>query len=494
MSNKQKRKTESLCYRSRYRCMSTPEDRLFRILEYRNKSHGYKKQNYCDNFYYITTSNELGVIKSRGHDSGKNLGKMLQRRNVIDRWHRANKELNGDKDTYGVKGVIIKHNRVLDDLKKTLGEEDAKYLSVFFDKEAKCSMIIDKNFKTAYEPRYRGSAVYQGDLCASGSCMSCRGEGAESFYGKIPCCNVVRFEQDGEQVGRCIMYEWKGKRHFIRIYGKPEYLPKMYKLLKAELKPGDLFGRQQCLDDLVERTNITDESTNMYLDGCYYGMVRSKDENDNAVYTMCTETTRHKVVEETGGDYNAMKSTSGETLGEIFEPEEGDEYGVCDHCGCTIYEYEEDYLWVDDNLYCCSDCAHDAGYECCDKCGEWGWCDDGISTEDGWFCCKECANRAGYYECEECGRWEYEDNLHEVRGMYDSVCENCIDELIKDGKIKQCDWCGEYYDACDGYKMIKKDDRSVVDICDYCHENSTYVQASYDDVEETKEGEDVDKE
>ena len=212
--------------------------------------------------------------------------------------------------------------------------------------------------------------------------MSGRGDGqASSFYGKIPCCSVVRFERDGEQVGRCIMYEWNGKRHFIRIYGKPEYLPKMYKLLKAELKPGDLFGRQKCLDDLVERTNITDESTNMYLDGAYYGMVRSKDENDNAVYTMCTESTKQKVIEETDGCYCGMKSTSDQKLGEIFEPDDGDVIGTCDHCGEVIHEYDDDYLWIDDNLYCCSDCAHEAGYEHCDKCGEWRWADDGVCTD-----------------------------------------------------------------------------------------------------------------
>ena len=87
--------------------------------------------------------------------------------------------------------------------------------------------------------------------------------------------------------------------------------------------------------------------------------------------------------------------------------------------------------------------------------------------------------------------------MHEVRGIYDTLCDDCIEELMKDGKIAQCNWCNEYYDASDDYygcKMIRKDDRSVVDICEYCHKNSTYVQANYDDVEEAKEGDDVDKE
>ena len=478
------------------RNFSNPQNLFFYLIENRNKSHGYKKQNYCDNFYYTTVSGELGIIKSKGHNTGKVLGELLMRRGVIDKnTHQAKLELNGKRDTYWIKGTIIKHNRVLDDIKKSLTPEQYKYLSIYFDKAENCDMIIDKKFDIAYAPEYRAGAVYEGDLCSSSSCMSCRGDGqASSFYGKIPCCSVVRFERDGEQVGRCIMYEWKGKRHFIRIYGKPEYLPKMYKLLKAELKPGDLFGRQQCLNDLVERTNITDESTNMYLDGCYYGMVRSKDENDNAVYTMCTESTKQKVIEETDGCYSGMKSTSGETLGEIFEPEESNIVGTCDNCGVTIYEDDDEYIWIDDNLYCCSDCAHEAGYECCEKCGEWGWRDDGVSTDDAWYCCEECANRDGYYKCEVCGKWEYEGSLHEVYGMYDSVCDNCIDDLLKDGEIIKCDWCECYERTEDAYKMIRKDDRQEVYVCSDCHANSTYVQSHYDDIEETKEDEDVDKE
>ena len=471
---------------------STNEVRLFyNIMENRNKSHGHKKQNYCENFYYTTVSGELGIIKSKGHNSGKMLGELLVRRGIIDKkTHQASLELNGKRDTYWIKGTIIKHNRVLDDIKKSLTAAQYKYLSIYFDKAENCDMIIDKKFDTAYEPTYHDNAVYEGDLCSSSSCMSGRGDGqASSFYGKIPCCSVVRFERDGEQVGRCIMYEWKGKRHFIRIYGKPEYLPKMYKLLKAELKPGDLFGRQQCLDDLVERTNITDESTNMYLDGNYYGMVRSKDENDNAVYTMCTENTKQKVMEETGGYYFSMKSTSYETLGDILEPEEGDAYGVCDHCGETIHEDDDEYIWIGDSLFCCSDCAHEAGYEQCDKCGEWGWGDDGICTSDTWYCCEECAHRDGYYPCKQCGKWEHEDYMCDVSG-YDTICEDCRDELVKEGKIVQCDYCGDYLSVDDAYKVIKKDTREEVWLDEYCHDCH---MDSYDEIE-PKEDEDVDKE
>ena len=74
------------------------------------------------------------------------------------------------------------------------------------------------------------------------------------------------------------------------------------------------------------------------------------------------------------------------------------------------------------------------------------------------------------------------------------MCENCIDELMKDGDIIKCDWCGCYEQTEDAYKMIRKDNRQEVYVCSDCHANSTFVKTDYDDIEETKEGEDVDKE
>lgn len=466
-------------------------ERFYMALENRNKSHGYRKQNYVDNFYYTTTSGELGVIKSKGHNSGKSLGEMLVRRNVIDKWtHDAKVELNGTKESYGVKGVIIKHNRVLEDLKKTLSEEDAQYLTTYFDKAENCTMTIDKDFKSAYDPMYRESAVYKGDLCSSSSCMSCRGEGAQQFYGNIPCCNVVRFERDGQQVGRCIMYNFNGKRHFIRIYGKPEYLPKMYKLLKRELRPEDMFGRQLMIDELNEETTIPDDAQNMYLDGCNYGFVYWVDDEDKTHYVMCTRNEASKIIEKNpNARWNSMKSTSTETVEKVLNPryvEPEYEY-TCDHCGAGIPEDDEDCVWIDDNVYCCSDCAYEAGYEVCERCGEWGWRDDGISTEDCWFCCDTCANNAGYHKCEKCGKYEYEDYMYDVRGE-GYICEECKDELNNDEKIVKCDYCGDWTSKDYAYKVIKKETREEVWLDEYCHD--THME-QYDEI---KEGDDVEEE
>ena len=489
MASKSFKKQYSRERRRVFRDYVNPEDKLFKILEYRQKSHGYKKQNYCENFYYITTGNELAVIKSRGHDSGKALGEMLIKRGIIDKWHQANKELNGNKDTFGVKGVIIKHNRVLEDVKKSLNESDVKFLSVYFDKEENCTMTIDKNFKSAYEPEYRNSAVYQGDLCSSQSCMSKRGEGAQQFYGNIPCCNVVRFERDGEQVGRCIMYNFNGKRHFIRIYGKPEYLPKMYKLLKAELKPEDLFGREKTIDELRDETTIPDDAQNMYLDGCNYGFAYWVDDEDKTHYVMCSRDEACKMqAEDVNIKWHGMKSTSPETVEQVLNPrniEPEYEY-TCDNCGAGIHEEDDDMVWCGDSAYCCCDCAHEAGWESCERCGEWGWGDDGVFTEDGWYCCETCANRDGYFKCERCGKWEYEDYLYDVSGE-GNICEECRDELINSGTIVECDYCGDWIQKDDAYKVIKKETREEVWLDEYCHD------CHMDGYDEIKEGDDVDE-
>lgn len=466
-------------------------ERFYMILEHRNKSHGYKKQNYVDNFYYTTTSGELGVIKSKGHNSGKILGDLLVRRGIIDpNTHDAKIELNGDKDSYGIKGVIIKHNRVLEDLSHALSKEDINYLTVFFDKAENCTMVIDKNFKSAYEPKYKDPAVYQGDLCSSQSCMSCRGEGAQQFYGNILCCNVVRFERDGQQVGRCIMYNFNGKRHFIRIYGKPEHLPKMYKLLKKEMKPQDLFGRSYVIDELKDETTVPDDAQNMYLDGSYYGFAYWVDDEDKTHYVMCSRNEASKMQD---ADYRVrfhnMKSTSPDTVEQVLNPRNiKPEYEyTCDNCGCGIHEDDDDCVWCRDNVYCCCDCAHDAGWECCEKCGEWDWGDDGVSTEDAWYCCESCAERDRYYKCEKCGKWIYEDYLHDVEG-YGNLCDDCVDELVKNGDIVQCDWCNDYIKTCDAHQVIKKDNRGLVWLDDYCYENH---MSWYDEI---KEGDDVDEE
>lgn len=468
--------------------------RFLTRLQFRQKAHGYKKQNYCDNFYYITTSGELGCIKSKGHDSGYNLGCLLVRRGIIDKkTFEANKEINGKADTFGIKGVIIKHNRVLEDFKKSWPETHIKYLSMIFDMTKPCEMIIDKDFKTAYEPKYREPDVYAGDLCSSSSCMSCRGEGAQGFYGSIPCCNIVRFEQNGEQVGRCIMYEYNGQRHFIRVYGKPEYLPKMYRLIRKEMKPNDLFGRSYCINDLVCDTTISKDTQNMYLDGSYYGLVGYLD-GEETKYTMCTSLNQDEVIDEKGegAEFFRMKSTSDESMGcvaRLHTQEDDDDYYICENCGERVYV--DDVCWAGDEPYCCDDCAHEAGWYWCDQCGEDYHEDEGIFIPDAGlgFCCEQCANRSGFYKCEECNDWVHEDELNEVHGLYDSVCDSCLQDMCDKGEVVQCDYCNEYFKNDDDLvmKVYCKDNHDEVYVCRDCWENCEYCKGQYDEIKEDKD-------
>ena len=460
--------------------------RLFWYLDNRQKSHGYKKQNYCENFYYVTTSGELGCIKNKGHNTGKALGELLVRRGVIDkRTHEAKVEINGNKDTYGIKGVIIKHNRVIDDIRKTLNDIEYDYLSKFFDATETCDMVIDKNFEAAYEPKYRDNAVYGGDLCSSCSCMSNRGKGAQEFYGAIPCCNVVRFEKNGEQVGRCIMYDWHGQRHFIRIYGKPEYLPKMYRLLHKEMKKDDLFGRSLCINNLLEETNITDDTTNMYLDGNSYGFKRQTDDNgENPKYIMCTYGNSSEVK----GEWSNMKSTSSDPVSRNFRCKGGNGDYQCAHCGADLFDDDDDIVWAGDEPYCSYDCAHEDGWYLCDRCGDWGNCEggDGFWIDDEFYCCDNCAENAGWRYCEGCGEWHDEDEFEYVKDWDEYYCEYCIKKYIERGELERCEECSELYEPINLKTYIDKNNHDEVRLCEDC-----FDPEYYDEIE-TKEDEDVD--
>lgn len=461
---------------------------LIQKLENRNKSHGYKKQNYCENFYYITTKNRLAVIKSKGHNTGKSLGELLVRRGKITKFtHQAQVEIDGGLETYGIKGVIIKHNRVLDDLKGGLSEKVDKYLRVYFDANESCTMTIDKRFDLAYEPSYRYSRVYKIDLCSSSSCMSCRGPGAQSFYGNIPCCSVVRFEDKGEQVGRCIMYEYNGKRHFIRIYGKPEYLPTLYNKLKAEIKENDMFGRGLYIEDLEQETTISDDDTNMYLDGNGYGMFRFVNDSnpDDIKYVMCTDYNTEKVRKKYPGykgTYSSMKSTSSDEVQYNFHTGH-----TCDCCGSETDE--DDEIWIGDSVYCSSGCAEEAGYRMCNYCGEWENEDNCIYIEgENIYCCPAHAHKDGYYECPDCHRWFSEDDLTTPDGWDEGLCEECLDDAIERGEVAKCDWCGDYLATDYAHKVIYKDTRQIVYLCDYDYDQhlDRYDEIKEDDASDNK--------
>lgn len=305
-------------------------------------------------------------------------------------------------------GTYVKHRRIIESLEKTRSmTTDAKrVLENHFDIQLPCKMIIDTDFYKAYEPSYHGSFVTDGDAATESSCMSGRPSEAEQFYGGIKGCSVARFEtSDGKQVGRCIVYEQDGVRHFVRVYGLGLYQRTMLNLIKDEMKENDLFGRNAKIKNLFLETNWDYDTPNMYLDG-YYGLT-IKDE---------------KFYVASSPDYD-LDSTSCGTIGEALEL---DDAYYCDHCGERAYEDER--IWIDDYVYCCSDCAYNAGYRYCERCGEWFYHEDGIETDDHqYYCCESCAERDSYYRCKTCGIYHHQDDFYSSEDGRVEMCKDCLE-------------------------------------------------------------------
>ena len=88
-------------------------------------------------------------------------------------------------------GVYVKHRRIIADINRSgrqLYSPVQTVLEYYFDEQLPCKMIIDTNFKIAYEPTYHGCMSTDGDLANEESCMSGRGEEAQEFYGGIHGC------------------------------------------------------------------------------------------------------------------------------------------------------------------------------------------------------------------------------------------------------------------------------------------------------------------
>lgn len=94
--------------------------------------------------------------------------------------------------------------------------------------------------------------------------------------------------------------------------------------------------------------------------------------------------------------------------------------------------YVPDYgIWFADE-----DEAHEAGFEQCYECGEWGKANDGLFIGEDFFCSERCACNAGYFRCERCGDWHDESEVHQV--IVDS-----------DGSTEAwCDHCDDYHTVC----------------------------------------------
>ena len=128
----------------------------------------------------------------------------------------------------------------------------------------------------------------------------------------------------------------------------------------------------------------------------------------------------------------------------------------CAHCGCAIFDEEEDGYWVYGEIYCQDCCSY------CDMCGSyhvgestyienyrWGVsvceycrdeyfvlcadCDEYVHIDDSYITghdeciCRHCFESGDYATCEDCGEVYHTDDLHEYEGAW--YCKDCYDEL-----------------------------------------------------------------
>lgn len=375
-------------------------DAFFTILDNRvMRKHG--PIDYQRRFYYIAENGRLAFVAKAKEDTLKRRGLVVNR--------RATKDLG---PAYG--GQYAKHRKVIGSLERRHRELDGRVkrmLETYFDEQKPCKMIIDKKFDIAYAPEYHGSICTDGDLATETSCMSCRGEEAMAFYGGIEGCSVARFEtDDGEQVGRCIVYEYGGVRHFIRIYGRGEYHRTMLNLIRDNMKEYDLFGRGECIEGMRLKTNWNYETPSMYLDGNRYGL--SIDYDTDTFYVSDTYEIE-------------LESTGRCSLDEIINE---DDYYTCDNCEDRIRE--GDALYIGDHVFCCDECAHDYGYIMCDHCNEWFYNSERhVYTRDGYsYCCEDCAVDAGYRYCQECDEWVSDDEVYSTEDGSFEMCKSCFKE------------------------------------------------------------------
>jgi len=369
-------------------------------------------------------------------------------------------------------GQYVKVGSYLQKYFPKVPKEKREQLQKSFEEIRPCHMVIDTDFKKAYDPIYNNYQDTDGDRASNYSCMSGYGEYAQQFYGGIHGCKIVRWETDkGDQVGRCIMYEYNGQRHFVRIYGLYEYHRTMINLLTNEMKENDLFGRGYSIKDLELETDWTDETKSMYLDGPYGVRRVSREDEQGTWYT------KYKVVER-GWDFDC-KSTSHDTL-----DYEEDSYYTCEHCGERVHE--DDVWWAGDNTYCSEECANNDGWYRCHWCDEWEYQDDGIFIDEYFYCCDACARREGYELCENCGEWGDKERMIEIDGEY-----YCNEDCAEKQGWHECYHCGDWCDE-DGDCTIIIDGQCYC--CEECAKADGWVKIGEEwkraeDVEEVKEQE-----
>ena len=367
-------------------------------------------------------------------------------------------------DSYGIlrskeiitQGSYPKIRRLIEELDPThkWSATIVNKICQYLDGGLECTMIIDRQFDKAYAPEYHQDFCLEGDLVTGTSCMSGCDWQAQEFYGGIDGCYVARFENsDGEQVGRCLMYEYNGIRHFIRIYAQKDYARCALRLLRQEMRENDLFGRNEHISGLRLHTNWSLEDTHtMYLDGEYYGW----DIDSNCVST----------------DYTFdMKTTANETLENYLYD---CDWRKCSECG--EWHDKDDMLYVDDEWFCDEDCAEKYGCVRCAYCDKWELSDsDGYYLPDGdWVCSTRCLHDMEYTICRECGEIISYDEAITVD--YEDYCS---EDCVKSAGYEKCAECGNWFNN------MKVDTTTGEKVCSSCA-NDRGLELVYVKKEEAK--------
>lgn len=376
-------------------------------LDYREKrNHG--RFDYQRMFFYIASDGRLAYV------SRKNKAKLYREKLIDPETRKAHSVIN----KYGAS--IISHRRVIEDLyfrNTNICERSIDALKTAFDLSLPCTMTIDTDFYTAYEPIYHDNYSTDGDAATAESCMSERGNDAQAFYGGIEGCKIARFENDdGEQVGRCIVYEYEGKRHFVRVYGLPKYHHTMLNLIKEEMKDCDVFGRGVALQ-LSLKTNWDETTPAMYLDGDEYGITFDKHEQKWYVVSYDYE--------------HNCKTTSGDYIEKVY----GNRVR-CKHCDEYV-DYEDAIVRGDDCYYCCTSCAEADGWRICEYCGEHidTEYDDYVQYDGAYYCDDECAHNDGLTRCSCCNLLYEKEDVYSTSDGEVQMCESCASDngyLIND--------------------------------------------------------------
>lgn len=276
-----------------------------------------------------------------------------------------------------------------------------------------------KDFRKIYTKYYPGTCEWRPGV--AGSCMRYYPDDFGDNVGDVHPCEVYATNANVEisglrlnlkTIARCILHIGKMQRTKTYAGGDTCEDCRMVEFLFNQILDKKGYGLNRfCLDG--ERFDIVENDSGSII----FPYI------DDVLRVIVTD--KHVIADRDG---NINCSADG-----TIENEES--IGSCDRCGDTICE-GEDYVGMQDNMYCCRDCASNAGWSSCEGCGEYVHEDDGdiVFSDCSTFCSPACAHRSDVYACEDCGSWQHIDDLISIDddGLY---CRDCLDK---------CKSCNEY--------------------------------------------------